>query len=128
LLKIPFTDNIPGLLAALGSAHPDSTIRVRAAYDKSKRQQPKLMSLNPNLRLINQINGFADLRNCYYYFAGNASKTNTGQTLGNYKDIDNICTDITLTINFPATVISFLSDSHVSVFLYLYKSSKNLIK
>jgi len=76
--------------------------------------------------LINQNDGFADLKNCYYYFAGNASKINKGQTLGNYDDIDNICLKTLLYVQFPTTIISFSSDSHVSVFLTLYKSSMNL--
>jgi len=112
------------LLAALASNHPDSTITVRAAYYKSQKQNIPEMSMNRNLGVINKIGGFADLKNCYYYFAGNAS--DNGRTLANYNDIDNICTNVGLHINFPAALISFFSDSHVSVFLSLYKSSENL--
>ena len=112
--------------AALASTHPDSTIRVRAAYDKIKTQKPRLMRMNPALTLINQLGGHADLKNCFYYFAGNASQINNGQSLGSYDDIDNICMIKSFEIGFPAAVISFLSDTHVSVFLLLYKSSKNL--
>ena len=113
-------------MAALASTHPDSTIRVRAAYDSIKMQKAQLMTMNTNLGVINQLGGYADLKNCFYYFAGNALKINNGQTLGNYYDIDSICFDTFLQIHFPVAVISFLTDTHVSVFLSLYKSSKNL--
>lgn len=112
-------------MTALASNHPDSTIAVRAAYYKSQKQNHKHIIKNRYLGVINQLGGFADMKNCYFYFAGNASKINNGQTLGNYYDIENICTDIVFRLQYPAALITFMSDSHVSVFLSLYKSSKN---
>ena len=126
MLKFLSADNIEGLSAALASTHPDSTIRVRAAYDSIKTKKVRLKRMNPALRFINQLGGYADLKNCFYYFAGNASQINSGQSFGNYDDIEKICTLTAFAISFPTAVISFLSDTHVSVFLSLYKSSKNL--
>ena len=89
-------------------------------------QPAKLINkVSPQLVLINQYHGYADLKNCFYYFAGDASEINNGQSLGNYDDINNICRAITNDIKmFPVTVHKFVSDVHVSVFLSLYKSSK----
>jgi hypothetical protein len=113
------------LLPVLASIHPDSTISVRAAYDSSKKQENPLISrVSEQLILINQNRAYADVKNCYYYFAGDASKINNGQSLGNYEDIDNICEAMQFKIKYPTRIHNFMSDTEVSVFLSLYKSSK----
>ncbi len=123
-----FSDDIRNLLPVLASIHPDSTLSVRAAYDSSKKQPAKLIpAVSEQLILINKNRGLADLKNCFYYFAGDASKINNGQSLGNFQDIKDICSMMTLSIKlFRVDVQQFISDNHVSVFLSLYKSSKIL--
>ncbi len=117
-------DKILSLLAVLASHNPNSTILVRAAYDSSKKQSEKMMNMNRNLNLIVQNRGYPDLKNCLYYFAGDASKINNGQGNGNYEDVLDICRSITTKVNFPVIPLYLVSDTHVAVFLSLYKSSK----
>ena len=108
--------------------HPDSTISVRAAYNRSKKQPIRLVQMYPQLSLVLQNHGYADLKNCYYYFAGDTTEINNGQSLGNFNDISNSCFEMSMNINAPISIQTFLSDAQVSVFLSLYKSSKFLLK
>ncbi len=124
VLDFLFADKILSLLAVLASHNPNSTILVRAAYDSSKKQSEVLMSMNRNLNLIVQNRGYPDLKNCFYYFAGDASKINNGESNGNYEDVEDNCRSITSRVHFPVTTLYLVSDTHVSVFLSLYKSSK----
>jgi hypothetical protein len=109
------------LLAALASINPDSTIRVRAAYQSSSKQRTNLKQDFPNHIVENH--GYADIKNCLYYFAADASEINNGQSLGNSDDIYTLCLFLSLKIGFPITSLTILSDSRLSGFLSLYKSS-----
>jgi hypothetical protein len=121
-----FSDRIPNLLAVLASHTPNSTILVRAAYESSKRKNETILTMNRNLNLIVRNGGYADFKNCFYYFAGDASKINNGESYGNFTDVLESCRSIQRKVNFPILPIYFMSDTHVSVFLSLYKSSKIL--
>jgi len=109
------------LLAALASINPDSTIRVRAAYQSSSKQRTDLKQDIPNHIVENH--GYPDIKNCLYYFAAGASEINNGQSLGNSEDIYKLCLFLSLKIVFPVTTLTILSDSRLSGFLSLYKSS-----
>ena len=109
---------------ALASINPDSTIRVRAAYQSSSKQRNILKQIMPN-RIID-YHGYPDIKNCLYYFAAGASEINNGQSLGSYHDIDMMCFMVGLKTEFPVTTISVLSDSRVASLLSLYKSSNVL--
>jgi len=111
-------------LAVLASHTPNSTILVKAAYESSKRKNETIVAMSDRLNLIVQNGGYADFKNCFYYFAGNASKINNGQSNGNFSDITDICFSIQRKVHFPILPIYFMSDIHVSVFLSIYKSSK----
>ena len=119
-------DNIQSLLVALSSINPDSTIRVKAAYQSSsKKQGTNLKQIIPNH--VVYYHGYPDIKNCLYYFAAGASEINSGQSLGSYDDIDMMCFMLGFKTEFPPTAISVLSDSRLASLLSLYKSSNILI-
>ena len=117
-------DNIQSLLVALASINPDSTIRVRAAYQSSSKQRTNLKQIVPNH--IVYYHGYPDIKNCLYYFAAGASEINDGQSLGSYDDIYMKCLVLGFKTEFPPTTISVLSDSTLASLLSLYKSSNVL--
>ena len=106
---------------ALASINPDSTLRVRAAYQRSSKQHNILKQIIPT-RVVD-YHGYPDIKNCLYYFAAGASEINNGQSLGSYHDIDMMCFMLGYKTEFPVTTISVLSDSRVASLLWLFKSS-----
>jgi hypothetical protein len=113
------------LLAALASINPDSTLRVRAAYQSSSKQRTNLKSAISSQ--IVDCHGYPDIKNCLYYFAAGASEINNGQSLGSYYDIEMLCLLRGFKASFVISPLLVQSDSTLSSLLSLYKSSNFLL-
>ena len=77
--------------------------------------------------LISQIEdgGFADIKNCWYYFVGKVEdKFSKLKHLSNYIDSRIVCDSVAKMSYREKLPIRFKDDEHITDFLNLYKSSK----
>ena len=113
-------DDVVTLLATMASRSPDSTIAVRAANENSVKFKKTLITMNGELEWIIKLKGVGDLKNCYHYFSGVMTQF-LNDSKGNFDDLNYIC-NIKITLNYARSPPVYKSDSHISVFLRLFKS------
>ena len=81
--------------------------------------------MNPWLISHIQDGGFADIKNCWYYFTGKiADKFSKLKHLSNYIDTLVVCKDMAKMSTRQKLPIRFKTDEQIFDFLNIYKSSK----
>ncbi len=75
-------------------------------------------------RILKQ-QGYEDLRNCKYYFAGSFYNS-TGP--GNYETSDDKCQDINFKVAWYVSLVQFESDFHIQTVLNILRAGKLFCK